>query len=457
MSGTSYRRKSGNRGRRSEQKLPRNSPSITLHIDRIGSGGDGIGEAEITLNYQQQKHRIFVPNTLAGEQVTVQPTRLTSQGIKAELTELVTASPMRANPACEIAFSCGGCQLQHMSEDSYRRWKTDQLGALCEKTALMPNRFEPSFFVPQSDRRRARFAFQNRASGVVLGFFARHSHHILELDSCVIMRPELKAILPALQTWLSEGLKAGCKGSLQINMADEGADILLITETELGADTLSVLSATAHQTKAARISATRPGQPVAVPIFVAATPHLADSGLPVAIPAGCFLQSSRSAEAEMQRAICDALAGYDRIVDLFCGVGTFSAPLLSASKQIWAVDNDEMAVTAYQQAAHHKGLAQTLLVSTRNLFDAPIRADELAGFQAAIIDPPRAGAIAQMPHIIASPVEMVVMVSCNPHSLFRDIGQLCDGGFEFDSLKLIDQFVWSTHCEAIAILRRLKP
>lgn len=454
MSGSSYRRKSGNRGRRAEQKLPRNSPPITVHIDRIGGGGDGIGEAEITLNYQPEMRRVFVPNTLAGEQVTVQPVQITSQGIKAELVELITASPMRTTPTCEIAFSCGGCQLQHLSEDSYRDWKTDQLVSLCRKSGLVPNRVEPAFFAPEADRRRARFAFQNTASGLVLGFFARQSHHILGLDSCVILRPDLKAILPALQTWLENGLPAGSRGSIQVNMADEGADILLVTEAGFSTDTLSSLSATAHQTKATRISTATSDQPVPVPIFVAAAPHLSDIGLPTAIPAGCFLQSSQSAEAEMQQHIRDALAGYNRIVDLFCGVGTFSAPLLSASRQIFAADNDEMAVAAYRQAAHNKGLAQSLSASTRNLSEAPIRADELSGYQAAIIDPPRSGAAAQMPHINASALELVVMVSCNPHSLFKDIQHLCDGGFEFDSLKLIDQFVWSTHCEAIAILRR---
>ncbi len=138
-------------------------------------------------------------------------------------------------------------------------------------------------------------------------------------------------------------------------MADEGADILLVTEAGFSTDTLSSLSATAHQTKATRISTATSDQPVPVPIFVAAAPHLSDIGLPTAIPAGCFLQSSQSAEAEMQQHIRDALAGYNRIVDLFCGVGTFSAPLLSASRQIFAADNDEMAVAAYRQAAHNRG------------------------------------------------------------------------------------------------------
>jgi len=454
MSSSSYRRKARKHARNAEQKLPRNSPTITVNIDRLGGAGDGIGEAEITLNYQTETYRIYVPNTLAGEQVTVRPTRKTSQGIRAELIELIRASTDRVTPKCDIAFSCGGCQLQHLSEPAYRQWKTDYLHSLCQKSGKMPNRMEPAFFAQEADRRRARFAFHKTADSLVIGFFARHSHHILGLESCQILRPDLKQMLPALQAWLDTALAPGCNGNIQVNMADEGADILLSTTSKLGSDTLSTLSATAHQTGAARISLIEQDQTVPAPIFVAATPHLADIGLPVEIPSGCFLQSSRSAEAVMQNYISDALSGYHHIIDLFCGVGTFSASLLAGSERILAVDSDYMAVAAYQQAAQSSGLAQKLSAHTRNLFDAPLRTTEIDGYQAAIIDPPRSGAAAQMPFIAASTLEMVVMVSCNPHSLFKDIQILCNEGFEFDSLKLIDQFVWSTHCEAIAILRR---
>ena len=454
MARPSYRRNPKGKSRHADQKLPRNSPPITVQIDRIGSGGDGIGEADITLNYRTEKRRIYVPNTLAGETVTAQPLTKTSQGIRAELIELVTASPDRATPKCDIAFRCGGCQLQHLSKPAYQQWKTDYLLSLCEKSQLTPTQIEPAFFAEDCDRRRARFAFQKTSNALVIGFFARQSHHILTLDSCIILRPDLKQMLASLQLWLDATLAAGCRGNIQVNMADEGADILLTLPSTLSADTLSALSATAHQTQAARISLLGPDQDMPTPIFVAATPHLADIGLPAQLPAGCFLQSSRAAEAAMQDFICDALSGYSRFIDLFCGVGTFSAPLLSRAHSILAIDSAQMAVAAYQQAAHSSGLAQKLSAKTRNLFDAPLRTDELAGFQAAIIDPPRSGAAAQMPFIAASELDMVVMVSCNPHTLFKDIKILTEAGFEFISLKLIDQFVWSTHIEAIAILRR---
>ena len=92
----------------------------------------------------------------------------------------------------------------------------------------------------------------------------------------------------------------------------------------------------------------------------------------------------------------------------------------------------------------------------RDLFQEPLSAKELEPFEAVVFDPPRAGADAQAVMIAKSKVKTVVAVSCAPGTLARDVKTLMAGGYVLDSVTPIDQFLFSPHIEAIAILRRPK-
>src|SRR3546814_19886273 len=91
------------------------------------------------------------------------------------------------------------------------------------------------------------------------------------------------------------------------------------------------------------------------------------------------------------------------------------------------------------------------------LFRSPLGAAELARFDAVVFDPPRAGAAAQARHLAQAAASTVVAVSCNPATLARDLRTLVDGGYRIERVTPIDQFSWSSHVEAVAVLRRPAP
>ena len=107
-------------------------------------------------------------------------------------------------------------------------------------------------------------------------------------------------------------------------------------------------------------------------------------------------------------------------------------------------------MTAAKSAGHHHRIS----VENRNLFKDPLNVAELAPFDAAIIDPPRAGAAAQMPAIVGSNVRRVMMVSCNPASFARDAQILIEGGFHCRWAQVIDQFYLTSHTEMMACFDR---
>ncbi|MGB7976084.1 MAG: RNA methyltransferase, partial [Roseiarcus sp.] len=98
-----------------------------------------------------------------------------------------------------------------------------------------------------------------------------------------------------------------------------------------------------------------------------------------------------------------------------------------------------------------------LETETRDLFRRPLRPDELAAFDAALIDPPRAGAIEQARALASSPLPLVISISCNAATFARDARILADGGFQVETVTPLDQFRFSAHVEIAAVFRRPKP
>lgn len=89
-------------GRENLKKLPRNSPPVTLEITHIGGRGDGVGQAEYSIDYTPKSYPVFVPETLPGEVVIAQPVAVNAQGIRASLTELQKASPERRDAPARL-------------------------------------------------------------------------------------------------------------------------------------------------------------------------------------------------------------------------------------------------------------------------------------------------------------------------------------------------------------------
>ena len=124
------------------------------------------------------------------------------------------------------------------------------------------------------------------------------------------------------------------------------------------------------------------------------------------------------------------IAGSDRyFVDFFSGCGTLSLPLLNQAAKLLAVEENEDALGALKAGANAAGLGGRVTVEARNLFDAPLVAGELAGFDMVILDPPRSGAASQCRMLAKTKIEKAAMVSCNPASFARDAAILKEGGF----------------------------
>ena len=418
--------------------------TIELTIERIGGRGDGIAD--------HRGRPVYVPFTVPGDTVRARLEGRRGDGHAATLLEILAPGPHRQAPACGHFGVCGGCALQHLDDPAYRAWKQGRVRGALDRVGLDDVPVAPPVSTAPEMRRRAVLAARRTASGVVLGFHERRRHRIVDLVACPILQPALMALLPPLRDLLVRILSPGDGAEIALAALEGGIDVTIAAAGDPDLAAREDLAAFAESAKLARLS-WRSGKAPAEPVAQRRPCRTVFGDVPVAVPAGAFLQASADGEAELARQVTSAMVGADQVADLFAGLGTFTFPL-ARTASVHAVDSDGEALAALQAAANAAGLAGRVTAEARNLFRDPVTVEELRRFDSAVFDPPRAGAAAQAEQLARSDVPVVVGVSCNPVSFARDAASLVDGGYQLESVTPVDQFLWSEHVELVGVFRR---
>jgi len=352
-----------------------------------------------------------------------------------------------AEPICGYYGVCGGCSAQRMAPADYAAWKRDAVVAAL-KGADVAAEVGPLIDAHGEGRRRATFhARVDADGGVEVGFMRARAHEIVEIDGCPLFAPALREA-PAVARALAEALKGmGKPLDIQTTATLGGLDVDLRGSGPLPPALSRKLVALAETLDLARLSL----HGVAV---VERRPAAVDFGaVRVVLPPGGFLQATAAGEETLARLAAEALPGAGRIADLLCGAGAF-ALRLAASHEVFGVDSDADAVGALKRASGEARGLKPVEAITRDLFQRPLRPDELERFDAVLFDPPRAGALSQAHELSQSRVPIVVAISCNVDSFARDARMLVEGGYTIESITPLDQFRFSPHVETVAVFRR---
>ncbi len=357
----------------------------------------------------------------------------------------VIPGPHHRTPPCRHFPTCGGCRLQHLDDASYAGFVADRVAtALVAQGLSAPVR--PPLVSPPRTRRRATLHAEGKGGGVRLGFTAAASHDIVDLRECHILAPELFALVGPLRKLLAR-MRLRRRADVGMTLIDGGADVGLAGVTAEGLAATEALTAFAQAHGLARLTLDEGYGPE--PRWEPRPATITLGSVPVPFPAGGFLQATAEGEAALVAAVREAVAGATATVDLFSGLGTFA---LALPGRVHAAEAARDAVLALKAAGARAGRALT--VEHRDLFRRPVTPDELSRFDAAVLDPPRAGAQEQVAALAASAMPVIAYVSCNPASFARDAGVLATGGYRLDWVQPVGQFRWSTHVELAARFSR---
>jgi 23S rRNA (uracil1939-C5)-methyltransferase len=349
--------------------------------------------------------------------------------------------PHHQSPPCRHFPECGGCQLQHADDEAYRGYLVSRIETALAQHGLTAEIRDPHLS-PRNSRRRATLRALRVGSSVVLGFNAEKSHRIVDMRECHILRPELFALVAPLRQLLARLLEPKRVAEVQLTLVDQGADVLLKGVRADDLASLEQLTSFASEQRLARLSLDRGIGPEKTYEPQPATVTL--SGVIVSYPVGTFLQATADGEVALADSVREALAGVGPIADLFAGLGTFAL----ATRAALAAEASRDAASALKRAA------PSMAVEHRDLYRRPLDREELKHFDAAILDPPRAGAEEQVRALTASTVGRIAYVSCNPATFARDAKMLLEGGCSLDWVRPVGQFRWSTHVELAARFTR---
>ncbi len=398
----------------------------SYQIERLGHQGDGIAAGPV-----------FAARTLPGETVTgsLDGTRLSEVRIE-------TPSEHRVQPPCRHYKSCGGCQLQHASGDFVAEWKVQTVGIALSAQGLETD-LRPIKTSPPRSRRRATLAVRRTKKGALVGFHGRASDTIIEIPECQLLMPELLGATPVCERLAALGASRKTALAVTVTASGGGLDLSVTGGKPLDGPLESALAQLIEQTGLARLAWN--GEVVAM----RQAPTQAFGKATVTPPAGGFLQATREGEAALLDAVRETVGSARRIADLFAGCGTFSLPLAEQS-QVHAVEGDAGMTDALDRSWRFTEGLKKVTTETRDLFRRPLLQDELASFEAVVLDPPRAGADAQVAELVQAKVPVIAYVSCNPVTFARDAKTLTDAGYCLNWVQVVDQFRWSAHVELAA-------
>ena len=407
--------------------------STRFDIARLGAQGDGVADSETG--------PVFIPFTLPGEIVTA-----ARRKDRADLITILEASPLRIDPACRHFGVCGNCAVQHLETQAYRDWKRGLVVQALKSQGIDMSVADLVACAPHS-RRRAAFTARKTDSGVVLGYHRALSHDLFDMEECPVLIPSIVEAGRMLRQLAFIIGKVGVAFRLLVTATASGFDI---AASDCGKPTERVRRLASDfviNAGIARLSID--GEIVVEPV----KPTLSVGDVAVTPPPGGFVQAVLEAEQAMAALVGAHLRRAKKVADLYAGCGAF-ALRLAKSSEVHAVEGDAPALAALDRAYRFGTGLKRVTVERRDLERRPVTFKELNAFDGLVFDPPRAGAEDQSKQIARSDVPLVAAVSCNPATLARDLKILIDGGYTLKSVTPIDQFLWSAHVEAVALLEK---
>lgn len=317
---------------------------------------------------------------------------------------------------CPLFSICGGC-VYDFASPNYRAEKIKKL----DRWDLSS---EP-FWTDAGQRRRADFCF----SGCEFGFYQRGTKNIIRVDRCPNLLPEINAILPKLAAlpWVGTG-------SVLVTVCDNGIDLGVVSDVPYFTREFKE-----SVEKLPLIRVTWNGNIV----MQKTQPKISFAGRTVDYIPNAFLQPTAQSESAMREFVASHIDNGARAADLFCGLGNFTF-----------VANADGQGRDGVSKANIDGFDVVGIGAKRDLFKNPLSVKMLKTYDVIIMDPPRAGALAQTKLIAESNVKKVIYVSCNPITLRRDAKILANAGYKITDTAAFDQFVGTDHWELAVVFEK---
>jgi 23S rRNA (uracil1939-C5)-methyltransferase len=445
---------------------PSRGDELDLRVDSLAYGGAGVARAD--------GYVVFVRDAVPGDRVRARITKRKRAYAEARAVELIEPSPERIPPVADHP----GAPWQVLPYERQLEVKAEQVADALKRIGHLEG-FELEPIVPAVAQWRYRnkleYSFGTADDGsLVCGFHAPGSwERIVHVEDCLLASERGNAARRAALEWCrAHGLRAYDRraqegllrnlvvregrrtGELQVRLvtSDErvsldgfpeavGADSVMWTRAaDVGETTLGGASEVLHGTEAIDEELT-----------------VAGSDLRFRLSAEAFFQTNTEMAERLYGTAVEfaGLQGWERVYDLFCGIGTIGLALAPRAGEVWGLEIVEEAIAdaisnaRRNEIANARFFAGDVRLALRELAEEAGRPDVL------VVDPPRAGLSAKIVRrIVETAPKRIVYVSCNPTTLAPNAAQLVEAGWQLKRVRPVDMFPQTPHIECVALLER---
>lgn len=451
----------------------RKNEIIELNITSLTSDGDGVGRAGEMV--------FFVPNTAVGDTIRAKVLKVKKNVGFARVEEIVTPSPDRIEADCPVSFSCGGCVYRHISYDAECRAKRqkviDAVTRIGKLDAALVRDIIPSKNIDDYRNKAMIPVGLNRDGEVVMGYYARHSHHIMHCLRCQLSPPVFNDIIEDVYAFLrhrpslvyTPQNRSGIR-HIYLRCAETTGDVMFCVVAGSrhfdGEDVLyNSIKEKYPQVKSMIVNVNAEDTNVILGKHshtVFGEGFITDTlcGLRFEIAPEAFYQINRT-QAELLYAKAKEyadLSGSETLIDLYCGAGTIGLSMADKCRELIGVEIIPEAIenakrNALQNGAHNA----RFFCGDATAAAAKLRSEGVAP-DVIVVDPPRKGLT---PELIDTIVQMspkrVVYVSCDPATMARDLKLFTEQNCSVKEITPVDMFPRTSHCESVCLMSYENP
>lgn len=455
-----------------------------LNIDSSGYEGEGIGKVH--------DFTIFVPGAMPGEEVNVKIVKVNKNFAFGKLLSVITSSKDRVEPMCSLYKRCGGCQLQHFSYEAQLKFKKQRVKDCLERIGKLSvksdrdNLNDDNAVIlydtigmekPYNYRNKVQLPVGKKDTGVSIGFYAKRSHEIIDMDTCGIQNEESDEIIKIIRNWMKEySIEAydeqsgsGIIRHIMVRKGFKTNEVMVVIVTNkrefpnkdelvqsLIENIKSIKSIVQNiNTKKTNVILGEECKTLWGNDFI--SDYIANFKFNIS-PLSFFQVNPVQTEILYGKALeYAALTGDEIVFDAYCGTGTISLFLSQKAKKVYGVEIIPQAIENARINAAQNNVENVEFIVGESEKVIPDLAHNDIIADVVVVDPPRKGCDRKLLDTIATmKPRTVVYVSCDPSTLARDLNILQGLGYTAVKAQPVDMFPQTAHVETVVLMSRVE-
>lgn len=373
----------------------------------------------------------FIDKVVPEDIVEVELTKEKKKYNEAKLIKIIKPSPLRIDAKCPYFSKCGGCQFQNITYENTIKYKKEKIVNIFSKHKI-------SIF-PEVITNISSYNYRNKITLKVnnykIGFYINKTHNLVEINKCLLANPAINASIPLIKRFNI------CNGEVTIR-CNQNAEILIVINSQdnLNIDTNYLKS----KIKLVGIVVNNKTYYGENSLFERM------NNLLYKISYDSFFQVNPFIASQLFQIIGDNIDSSDKVLDLYCGVGTLSLMAAKKAQKVLGIEVVPNAIINALFNARINDLNNTQFV----INDASTAISKInPDFNKIIVDPPRSGLTKNIIDVLLKiKPDEIIYVSCDPQTLVRDF-TLLSSIYEIKKSYILDMFSYTYHIECVCLLK----